>query len=80
MATRSFMSIAMAQRQPSSISPMRHESGTRTSVKNTSLKPDPPLICLIGRTSTPGAWKSTMNIVMPRCFGFSGLVRAMIAP
>src|SRR6476469_1178180 len=42
MATRSFISMAIAQRQPSSTSPMRLASGTRTSVKNTSLNPERP--------------------------------------
>ena len=80
MATRSFISMAIAQRQPSSTSPIRLASGTRTSVKNTSLNPEPPFIWRSGRMSTPGAVKSTMNIVMPRCFGWSGFVRAMTAP
>jgi hypothetical protein len=80
MATRSFISIAIAQRHPSSTSPIRLPSGTRTSVKKTSLNPEPPFICRKGRMSTPGALKSMMNIVMPRCFGWSGFVRAMTAP
>ena len=31
-------------------------------------------------TSTPGAWKSMMNMVMPWCLGMSGFVRAITAP
>ena len=41
--------------QPWPTSPSRASSGTPTSVKNTSLKPAPPLICRIGRICTPGA-------------------------
>jgi hypothetical protein len=69
-----------ARRRAASTSPIRFESGTRTSVKNTSLNADPPFIWRNGRTSTPGAFRSTMNIVMPRCFGLSTLVRVMTAP
>ena len=72
MATRSLASMAMAQRHPSSTWPTTFVAGTRTSVKNTSLKPEPPVIWRSGRTSTPGAEKSMMNMVMPRCFGLSG--------
>ena len=35
--------------------------GSRTSVKKTSLKPEPPLICLIGRTRCPATRMSTMK-------------------
>ena len=53
----------------------------RTSVKNTSLNPEPPFIWRSGSDRPrPGAVKSMMNIVMPRCFGLSGFVRAMTAP
>ncbi len=66
--------------QPSSTSPSRCESGTRTSLKNTSLNVAPPVICRSGRTSIPGACMSTSNIVRPLCFGFSVFVRVMISP
>ncbi len=80
MATRSLASMAIAQRQPSSTWPTTFVAGTRTSVKYTSLNPDPPFIWRSGRMSMPGERKSMMNIVMPRCFGMSGFVRAMTAP
>ncbi len=80
MATRSFISVALATDQPSPISPTRQSSGTRASVKNTSLKPDAPAMLRMGRTSTPGWCMSTMNIVRPLCFGCSGSVRASSSP
>ena len=55
------MSVVIAPRQPSFTAPTRFSSGTRTSVKNTSLKSFAPLICLIGRISMPGAFMSTMK-------------------
>ena len=72
--------MAMAQRHPPSTGPITLPTGTRTSLKNTSLKLAPPVIWRSGRTSTPGALKSTMNMVMPWCFGTSTFVRAMAAP
>jgi hypothetical protein len=66
MAIRSFISVVSATVQPWSTSPRRSSSGTRTSVKNTSLNEAPPVICRSGRTSTPGAFMSTRNIVRPR--------------
>jgi hypothetical protein len=55
------MSVVSATRQPSPTAPSRFSSGTVTSLKKTSLKPDAPLICRIGRTSMPGACMSTMK-------------------
>ena len=78
--TRSFISVALATDQPSPISPTRQSSGSRASVKNTSLKPDAPAMLRMGRTSTPGWCMSTMNIVRPLCFGASGSVRASSSP
>ena len=46
-------------RQPSPVSPMRSESGTRASVRYTSLNSASPVIWRNGRTSTPGACMST---------------------
>ena len=48
ISARSFANIVLATRQPSPTGPSRHVSGTRTSVRNTSLKCATPLI-----------WKST---------------------
>jgi hypothetical protein len=39
-----------------------------------------PPICRIGRTSTPRARMSSMNIDKPLCFGTPGSVRATITP
>ena len=69
IATRSFISVVSATRQPSPGSPSRSLSGMRTSSKNTSLKPDPPPIWRSGRTVTPGACMSTTNIVRPGVLG-----------
>ena len=77
---RSFMSVVSATVQPWLTSPRRWSSGTRTSLKNTSLNEAPPVIWRSGRTSTPGACMSTTKPVRPLCFGRSGSVRQMISP
>ena len=59
MVVRSFMRVVMATRHPSPTSPMRSLSGTRTSVRYTSLNSASPVIWMSGRTSTPGACMST---------------------
>ena len=74
------MSVVRATAHPWLTSPRRWSSGTRTSLKNTSLKDAPPVIWRSGRTSTPGARMSTMKPVRPWCFGWSASVRAMISP
>ena len=51
---RSFISVVSATVQPWLTSPRRWSSGTRTSLKNTSLNDAPPVIWRSGRTSTPG--------------------------
>ncbi|SUA04209.1 Uncharacterised protein [Mycolicibacterium fortuitum] len=60
------------------ISPKTMESGTNTSSSTTSLKWWPPFIETMGRTSAPGAFRSTMNWLRPacRCAGSTGSVRA----
>ncbi|GIU87553.1 MAG: hypothetical protein KatS3mg009_2068 [Acidimicrobiia bacterium] len=68
---RSWASVVMATRQPSSTGPRVHSTGTRTSVKNTSLKSRSPVIVVSGRTSMPGRRMSTSRQVMPRCLGAS---------
>ncbi len=73
MATRSFISVVMATRQPAPTASRRWLSGMRTSVKKTSLNSASPVIWRRGRTSTPGACMSTMKYVMPRCFGDIGV-------
>ena len=80
MATRSYINMAVAMRQPLLRSPSRFAARTRTSVKNTSLKWVPPSIWWMGRTSTPSESMGTMNIEMPACLGTSGSVRAMMIP
>ncbi len=72
---RSFPSVVRITRKPALSSPTRCESGTRTSVRNTSLNPAVPVIWRNGRTSTPGACMSTRNVVRPWCLGTSGSVR-----
>ena len=74
------MRVVRATVQPPLTSPRRWESGTRTSVKKTSLNEAPPVIWRSGRTSTPGACMSTTNPVRPLCLGASGSVRQMISP
>ena len=80
MAARSFISVVRATVQPWLTSPSRWSSGTRTSLKNTSLNDAPPVIWRSGRTSTPGACMSTTKPVRPLCLGASGSVRQMISP
>ena len=80
METRSFIRVVTATPHPSPSSPMRALSGIRTSVKKTSLNSASPVIWKSGRTSTPGAFMSTRNAVIPLCLGASGLVRATMSP
>ena len=61
MATRSYMSMAVAMFQPLFGSPRRLSAGIETSVKKISLKCLPPSIWWIGRISTPGASSGTMR-------------------
>jgi hypothetical protein len=77
---RSFISVVSATVHPWFTSPSRWSSGTRTSVKNTSLNEAPPVIWRSGRTSTPGAFMLTTKAVRPLCLGRSGSVRQMISP
>ena len=65
----------MAVDQPLLISPRTCETGTRTSVKNTSLKPESPDIMRNGRTVTPGARMSASRQVIPLCLAASKSVR-----
>ena len=59
---------------------MRFSAGTRTSSKNTSLKPDSPVMLRIGLTSMPGRSIAMMKYEMPRCLETSLRVRAMRIP
>ena len=52
--TRSLPSVTLASDQPSFSSPTRFSAGSRTSVRNTSLKVWAPVISTIGRISMPG--------------------------
>ena len=67
MLTRSLPSVALATVHPVLGSPTTSSSGTNRSLKNTSLKSEPPVICRSGRTSTSGAFMSTITVVMPAC-------------
>ena len=78
--TRSLPRVTFARRQPSSGSPTRFSTGRRTSVKNTSLKVDAPVISLMGRISIPGVSMGQTKYDTPLCFGASGFVRAMRIP
>ena len=75
MSVDSLASVVRATGQPWSSSPTTSVIGTRTSVRNTSLKCAAPLIWRSGRTSTPGDRMSSSRYEMPRCFGASGSVR-----
>ena len=80
MLTLSLPSVARATVQPPSTGPTTSSSGTKTSLKNTSLNPDSPVGILIGRTSTPSASMSITTVVMPWCLGTSGSVRMVAKP
>ena len=77
---RSKPSVVCASSQPWPSAPMRFSAGTFTLVKKTSLNSELPVICLSGRTSTPGACMSRMKYEMPWCLGTSGSVRARSTP
>ena len=66
--------------QPSSTSPMRSASGTRTSVRNSWQNSFEPLSISMRCTSMPGWWIGNMKTVRPRCFGTSQFVRARHRP
>ena len=55
----------MATAHPPSSSPTMRSAGTCTSSNATSASSSVPLACSIGRTSTPGERRSTMNAVRP---------------
>ena len=63
--------------QPPLSGPTRFSFGTRTSVKNTSLKSQKSgsVSSGNGRRSTPGVVMSMISALMPLCFGASGSVR-----
>ncbi len=77
---RSTDSTVMAQAQPSPSAPIRLASGITASVKKVSLKSALPVICRIGRTSTPRVFMSTTKKVRPSCLGTAPLERASRMP
>ena len=64
--TRSFPRVTRARAHPPCSGPMRWSTGTRTPVRNVSLKWSPPVISTMGRTSMPGLRMSTTKYEMPR--------------
>ena len=80
MLTRSLPSVERATVQPLSTAPTTSSSGTNTWSKNTSLNIAAPVASRSGRTSTPSACMSMTTVVMPACFGASGLVRTVARP
>ena len=80
MLTLSLPRVARATVQPPSMGPTTSSSGTKTSLKKTSLNSESPLVIFSGRTSTPSACMSMTIIVMPSCLGTSGLVRTVANP
>ena len=66
----------MATSQPPPISPMTFSTGTSTPLRKISLNSGSPVICVSGRTSTPGACMSTIRYVRPACRCESGSDRA----
>ena len=59
--TRSLARVVRARRQPPFTAPTTQSSGTKTSVKNTSLNMAAPVISRSGRTSMPSLCMSTMK-------------------
>ena len=80
MDTLSLPSVARATVQPPLTGPTTSSSGTKTSLKNTSLNSDCPVTMRSGRTSTPSACMSMTMVVMPSCLGASGSVRIVASP
>ena len=78
--TRSLASVVRARRHPPFTAPTTQSSGTKTSVKNTSLNIAAPVISRRGRTSMPSVCMSTMKYVMPSCLVASGSLRARQIP
>ena len=73
---RSWLSVFMATSHPPWSGPSSAAAGTRTSLKNSSLKATSPVMVRSGRASTPGLRRSTSRQLIPRCLGASGSVRA----
>ena len=73
--TRSWPSEPVATRHPPLSSPTKFSAGTRTSVKNTSLKSTSSLshTDANGRRTTPGVSVGINNTLMPLCFGIVGI-------
>ncbi len=61
MDTRSLARVVRARRHPPLTCPTTQSSGTKTSVKNTSLNIAAPVISRSGRTSMPSVCMSTMK-------------------
>ena len=80
METLSLPSVARATVQPPFTGPTTSSSGTKTSLKKTSLNSDCPVVMRSGRTSTPSACMSITMVVMPSCLGASGSVRMVASP
>ena len=80
MDTLSLPSVARATVQPPLTGPTTSSSGTKTSLKKTSLNSDWPVTMRSGRTSTPSACMSMTMVVMPWCLGTSGSVRMVASP
>ena len=80
METLSLPSVARATVQPPLTGPTTSSSGTKTSLKKTSLNSDWPVTIRSGRTSTPSACMSMTMVVIPSCLGTSGSVRMVASP
>ena len=80
MAARSYMSAVCSTHQPPLTSPRRWPSGTRASLRKTSLNRASPVAWRSGRTSTPACRMARKKNVKPRCLGASQSVRAMSSP
>ena len=65
MLTLSLPRVARATVQPWSTAPTTSSSGTKTSLKKTSLNSELPVGMRMGRTSTPGPFMSITMVVMP---------------
>src|SRR4029450_10870026 len=78
--TDSLPNVARATVQPPSTGPTTSSSGTKTSLKKTSLNSLLPVGIFRGRTSTPSACMSMTIVVMPSGLGASGSVRTVARP
>ena len=77
---RSLPRVVLATDQPSFSPPITCSTGTSMPSRKTSLNSRSPVICWIGRTSTPSAPIGIASMVIPRLGRAEGSVRTRAIP